>query len=196
MNYLAHQFLSFQNTDIQLGNLYGEIVRGKDYENYSGDIRKGILLHRSIDTFTDSHEIVKESSKKFHEKYGKFSPIIVDVVYDYFLIKNWNTYSNIEFETFVDDCYSLLNKELENFPEKLNFIVRHLLKYDWFHNYQSLSGIEDTLRGIRNRSKFENQIDQSIVEIQANYEELNQEFQAFFPELMQHCQDFIAKPLN
>lgn len=191
MNYLAHQFLSFQNTDIQLGNLYGEISRGKDYENFQGDVRKGILLHRSIDSFTDAHEIVKKSSKKFHEKYGKFSPIIIDVVYDYFLIKNWKTYTDLDFEEFVKDCYSLFHQEMPHFPEKLQNIVSHLLRYDWFHNYQNLEGIQETLKGIKHRSKFENNIDEAIVEIQENYDILNQEFNEFFPELMEHCQIFI-----
>lgn len=191
MNYLAHQFLSFQNPDIQIGNLYGEIVRGKNFDQFSGDIRKGILLHRSIDSFTDSHDIVKASSQKFHQKYSKYAPIIVDVVYDYFLIKNWSTYSSIDFEDFVSNCYSLFQEELDQFPEKLQFIISHLLRYDWFHNYQNLSGIQETLKGISNRSKFENKIDQAIFEIELNYDALNQEFQEFFPQLIQHCQDFI-----
>lgn len=193
MNYLAHQFLSFQNTDIQLGNLYGEIVRGKDFENYQGDIQKGILLHRAIDTFTDGHEIVKKSSKKFHDQYGKFSPIIIDVVYDYYLIQNWKTFTNLDFEQFVQNCYTLFHQELPKFPEKLQFIVSHLLRYDWFHNYASFEGIEETLRGIKNRSKFDNQIDLAIREIERFDKELNEEFLEFFPELMQHCKEFVYK---
>lgn len=191
MNFLAHQYLSFQNPEIQIGNLYGEIVRGKDFENFPGNIRKGILLHRSIDTFTDAHEIVKKSSQKFHEKYGKYSPIIVDVIYDYFLIKNWKTYNDQDFETFVSDCYALFQSELENFPEQLQFIVNHLIKYDWFHNYQTLEGVESTLKGISQRSKFENNIYKAVREVQLNEEELNEEFNLFFPELIAHCKLFL-----
>lgn len=191
MNFLAHQYLSFQNPEIQIGNLYGEIVRGKDFENFPGNIRKGILLHRSIDTFTDAHEIVKKSSQKFHENYGKYSPIIVDVIYDYFLIKNWETYSDQDFEAFVSDCYALFQSELENFPEELQFIVNHLIKYDWFHNYQTLEGVESTLKGISQRSKFENNIYKAVREVQLNEEELNEEFNLFFPELINHCKLFL-----
>lgn len=192
MNYLAHQFLSFQNADLQLGNLYGEIVRGKDFENFTGDLRKGILLHRSIDTFTDAHEIVKKSSKKFHDKYGKYAPIIVDVVYDYYLIKNWHRFTDLDFEEFTENAYQLFRTHFEEFPPKLQYIMKHLLDYDWFHNYQSLEGIGKTLNGISQRSKFQNNIGSSVKEIEENYEELNQEFQAFFPELIQHCQNFIS----
>lgn len=192
MNYLAHQFLSFQNADLQLGNLYGEIVRGKDFENFTGDLRKGILLHRSIDTFTDANEIVKKSSKKFHDKYGKYAPIIVDVVYDYYLIKNWHLFTDLDFEEFTENTYQLFRTHFEEFPPKLQYIIKHLLDYDWFHNYQSLEGIGKTLDGISQRSKFQNNIGASVKEIKENYEELNQEFQVFFPELVQHCRNFIA----
>ncbi|MET3731810.1 acyl carrier protein phosphodiesterase [Moheibacter stercoris] len=192
MNYLAHQFLSFQNADLQLGNLYGEIVRGKDFENFTGDLRKGILLHRSIDTFTDAHEIVKKSSKKFHDKYGKYAPIIVDVVYDYYLIKNWHRFTDLDFEEFTENAYQLFRMHFDEFPPKLQYIMKHLLDYDWFHNYQSLEGIGKTLNGISQRSKFQNNIGSSVKEIEENYEELDQEFQAFFPELIQHCQNFIS----
>lgn len=192
MNYLAHQFLSFQNADLQLGNLYGEIVRGKDFENFTGDLRKGILLHRSIDTFTDANEIVKKSSKKFHDKYGKYAPIIVDVVYDYYLIKNWHLFTDLDFEEFTENAYQLFRTHFEEFPPKLQYIIKHLLDYDWFHNYQSLEGIGKTLDGISQRSKFQNNIGASVKEIKENYEELNQEFQVFFPELVQHCRNFIA----
>ena len=192
MNYLAHQFLSFQNADLQLGNLYGEIVRGKDFENFTGDLRKGILLHRSIDTFTDAHEIVKKSSKKFHDKYGKYAPIIVDVVYDYYLIKNWHLFTDLDFEEFTENAYQLFRTHFDEFPPKLQYIMKHLLDYDWFHNYQSLEGIGKTLDGISQRSKFQNNIGASVKEIKENYEELNQEFQVFFPELVQHCRNFIA----
>lgn len=191
MNFLAHQYLSFQNPEIQIGNLYGEIVRGKDYLDFSGNLQKGILLHRQIDTFTDSHETVKKSSRKFHENYGKYAPIIVDVVYDYFLIKNWKTYTNLNFENFVSDCYDLFRSKLDNLPDKLQFIVSHLIRYDWFHNYQTLEGIGETLKGISQRSKFENNINLSVAEIEENYDELNDEFNSFFPELIHHCKTFL-----
>ena len=32
MNIVAHQLLSYKIPDIQLGNVLGEIVRGKDYQ--------------------------------------------------------------------------------------------------------------------------------------------------------------------
>lgn len=191
MNYLAHQFLSFQIPDIQIGNLYGEIVRGKDYLDYPAGLQNGILLHRAIDSFTDSNSIVKESTRKFHENYGKFAPIIVDVAYDYFLIKNWKNYTDTDFEVFVNDCYLLFKTNFDKFPSQLQYIVRHLLQHDWFRNYRTLAGIGQTLKGISQRSKFKNNIHLAVSEIETDEEKLDEEFQLFFPQLISHCQSFL-----
>lgn len=191
MNFLAHQYLSFQSEPLQIGNLYGEIVRGKDYLDFPEDLQQGILLHRHIDTFTDAHPIVKESSKKFHENYGKYAPVIVDVAYDYFLIRNWETYSAIPFEAFVTQTYALFRAKFDGFPPKLQYIIDHLLNYDWFHNYTSIQGIQKTLNGISQRSKFKNNIGQADHEIMLFQEALNEEFNLFFPALIQSCKDFL-----
>lgn len=191
MNFVAHQFLSFHNTEIQLGNLYGEVVRGNNYRNYSGDLQRGILLHRKIDSFTDANKIVKRSTHKFHEKYGKYAPVIVDVFYDYLLIKNWRNYSQQSYADFVSDCYTLFERNFESFPPKLQYKVGHLLQYDWFGNYQTLDGIKETLKGISQRSKFPNQIDNSIDEFLLFQEELDRDFSEFFPLLIQDCRNFL-----
>ena len=57
MNYLAHAFLSLNDDEIQLGNLIGDFVKGNKYERYPPKIKKGILLHRHIDSFTDHHQV-------------------------------------------------------------------------------------------------------------------------------------------
>src|SRR5690606_38070472 len=165
MNYGAQQLLSFNHREIQIGNLFGEVVRGKDFENFEGNRRKGILLHREIDTFTDSHEIVKKSTQKFHERYGKYAPVIVDVIYDYILISNWKKFSDTPYSEFVSNCYDLFKKHFDEFPSDLQFIVTHLLKHDWFMNYSSIEGIRQTLKGISQRSKFQNNISSAVEEM-------------------------------
>lgn len=193
MNYVAHQLLSFHQPEIQIGNIYGEVIKGNQYKKYKGDILLGILLHREIDTFTDQHPCVKNSSAIFHERYAKYAPVIVDVVYDYILIQNWKKFSTQNFESFTDECYQLFSTHLNEFPEKARFIIEHLLKHDWFHNYSTIKGVQQTLRGISQRSKFDNQIYFAVEEIQANYHALENDFLEFFPQLVSHCKKFIQQ---
>ncbi len=191
MNFVAHQYLSFHQPEIQIGNLYGEIVRGKDYLDYSGDLQKGILLHRQIDTFTDSHEAVKNSTRKFHKRFGKYAPVIVDVLYDYLLIMNWETYSKQSYKDFVHECYDLFRLHYEEFPPQLQYIVKHLLQHDWFHNYSTLEGIGKTLQGLSQRSKFLNNMGEAVNEFQEHQQDLENDFSIFFPELVTYCKAFL-----
>ena len=82
MNLVAHQYLSFNQPDIQVGNYLGEVVKGNKYLNYPKTISQGILLHRAIDYFTDENEIVKKSTSYFHATQHKYAPIIIDLMYD------------------------------------------------------------------------------------------------------------------
>jgi len=56
MNYLAHVFLSGDNEEIVIGNFIGDYVKGINFRKYSDSIKKGILLHRDIDVFTDRNK--------------------------------------------------------------------------------------------------------------------------------------------
>ena len=196
MNLVAHQYLSFENKALQIGNLLGETVKGNQYLKYPEDIQTGILLHREIDTYTDSHEIVKKSSSYFHATQHKFAPIIIDVIYDYFLIKHWNDFSKTTFQEFKLECYQLFEDEKSNLPEKLQETIFYLLKYDWFQNYSTIYGVQKTLKGIGSRAKYSNNLHQIIPEFEKNYANLENDFLIFFPQLFAHCKNFLSIEIN
>ena len=71
MNFLAHVFLSGNNENLILGNLIADSVKGKMIDLFADEVKKGILLHRMIDTYTDNHAIVKLSKMRLEPKYIK-----------------------------------------------------------------------------------------------------------------------------
>ncbi len=97
MNWLAHIFLSEQNIDFQIGNYLADPLKCKAWDNASEDLINGIKIHMIIDSFTDSHKIVNQSKTRLRDK-GLLKSIIIDITYDHFLTKNWDTFSNIDFE--------------------------------------------------------------------------------------------------
>lgn len=191
MNFLAHYYLSFQDPALQLGNLLGEIVKGNQYKNFDKSIQQGILLHRAIDTFTDGHLIVQQSSSHFHKTQHKFSPIIIDVVYDYMLIKNWARFSNQPFEQYKTNAYLFFSEISPNHSPSLNQLLYYLLKYDWFGNYRTLEGIQKTLNGIGARTKYPHNLGNALAVIEANEAQIETEFLEFFPELILYCKAFL-----
>ncbi len=78
-----------------VGNFIADSIKGNPFNQYDKEIVIGIRMHREIDTFTDSHYIVKESKARLYSNYGKYSPVIVDIFYDYFLAKYWSIYESV-----------------------------------------------------------------------------------------------------
>jgi acyl carrier protein phosphodiesterase len=78
MNWLAHILLSEPNVENRLGNLLGDLVKGKDLDGLNRNLRRGVDRHYAIDKFTDSHPIVKISKQRIDREYSKFAGILID----------------------------------------------------------------------------------------------------------------------
>jgi acyl carrier protein phosphodiesterase len=107
MNHLAHFVLSGGDADLAIGNFVADFITNRQLPDFSAGVQRGIWLHREIDAFTDSHPIVKQSTKRLHPFHHKYSPVIVDVYYDYLLAKNWDTFFELKIK----------NSKLEVEPE-------------------------------------------------------------------------------
>jgi acyl carrier protein phosphodiesterase len=92
MNHLAHFVLSGGDADSAIGNFVADFITNRQLPTFSAGVQRGIWLHREIDAFTDAHPIVKQSTKRLHPFHHKYSPVIVDVYYDYLLAKNWDRF--------------------------------------------------------------------------------------------------------
>ncbi len=90
MNFLAHTYLSGCNEEIIVGNFMGDYVKGRNYLLFPEQVKKGILIHRDIDTFTDMHPITRRNKQRVAEKYHKYAGIIIDIFYDHFLAALWD----------------------------------------------------------------------------------------------------------
>lgn len=162
-------------------------IRGHHYLDYPDDLRKGILLHRYIDTFTDAHPIYRKSKHRLHEKYGHYSGVIMDIVYDHFLAKNWNIYSDVKLEIYAETFYQLLLNNQEILTEKTKKMIPYMIARNWLVSYASLEGLEMILFQMDHRTKNRVNMQEAIVEVQQFYTEFETEFTLFFEELRNHC---------
>lgn len=193
MNFLAHIYLSGNNDLLKIGNFMADSVRGHHYLDYPDEIRKGILLHRYIDTFTDSHPIYRKSKHRLHEKYGHYSGVIMDIVYDHFLAKNWNNYSNENLEDYANNFYKLLQNHYDILTEKTKGMLPYMIARNWLVSYASLAGLEMILFQMDYRTKHRAHMQESIVEVQKFYSEFEEEFTLFFEELRKHCEQKLKE---
>jgi len=170
-------------------------IRGNSYLEYPEEIKKGILLHRYIDTFTDAHPIYRKSKHRLHEKYGHYSGVIMDIVYDHYLAKNWMIYSNENLEDYAENFYKLLQDNYEILTEKTKGMLPYMIARNWLVSYASLEGLEMILFQMDYRTKHRANMQEAMVELAQFHNEFEEEFRLFFEELEQHCKEKLAELL-
>ncbi len=187
MNFLAHIYLSGEDEEVIIGNFIADGIKGKRYLNYPPGISKGIVLHRAIDTFTDAHPIVHQSTSKLHKNYGHYSGVIVDILYDHFLAKNWYRYHPQPLSDFVQDFYALLRANFTSLPARIQQMMPYMISDNWLLGYATIPGIAKILAQMNTRTKGVAKMDQAVSELVIHYDEFEAEFTSFFEELKAFC---------
>lgn len=183
MNFLAHIYLSFGDKQVTVGNFIADSIRGNKYDHLPRRVQSGIILHRAIDTFTDAHPTVRKSTKRLHKNYGHYSGVIVDIFYDHFLAKNWERYSDVPLEEFVERFYDLLEENYDILPEGIRKMMPYMIADNWILNYAKMEGISRVLNGINRRTKNQSKMNFAILDLEEHYDKFETEFLAFFEEL-------------
>lgn len=183
MNFLAHLYLSKDNTNILIGNFIADGIPGNKFSHYHEEIQQGILLHREIDTYTDAHPIVRQSKRRLHERYKHYKGVIIDIFYDHYLAKNWHLYSDIPLKEYVNSVYKTLQDNFEILPEKTQHLLPYMIEYDWLYNYQFVEGIQQVLNGMNRRTKGISKMNlatEDLIKLDADFEK---DFLKFFEDL-------------
>ncbi|WP_298759611.1 acyl carrier protein phosphodiesterase [uncultured Psychroserpens sp.] len=183
MNFLAHIYLSQDDDLITIGNFIADGIRGKRYKKFPLGIQKGILLHRQIDTYTDAHPTVRQSTKRLHKNYGHYSGVIVDILYDHFLAKNWSSYSDIPLHDYVDKFYDLMGMHFDSLPSRIQKMMPYMIAGNWLLSYAEIEGIQKVLDGMNRRTQNKSGMNTATVELKEFYTEFETEFTSFFEEL-------------
>jgi len=192
MNFLAHLYLSGNNEELLIGNFIGDSVKGNSFKTYTKEIQRGVVLHRLIDSFTDSHAIVEESKARLRPKYHKYAPVIVDMYYDHFLARNWSDYSKVDLDVYTNFVHDLLQKNIKSLPQRTQYMLPYMISGDWLMGYRELEGIDRALTGMARRTKFESKMELATQDLKADYKLYENEFRLFFPELINFVEEHLA----
>lgn len=190
MNYLAHFYLSGGSEGAVIGNFIADFVKGKKYLDYPSDISKGILQHREIDRYTDSHPLVQETKNRLYPAYRKYAAVVADIYYDHILAANWQEHSGTELKNYAENIYGILTKNYAQLPASAQYTLKYMVQHNWLLSYATFQGIERTLYGLSRRTSFPSNIEKSGVELKRDYALIKQEFDSFLPDIQQHLQSF------
>ena len=95
MNHLAHFHLSWPRKNLVVGALEGDFHRGPVPGSLNPALVDGVILHRAIDGFTDSHPLLTEARSRFPTGTRRYAGIMLDLCFDYFLYRHWRSFSQV-----------------------------------------------------------------------------------------------------
>lgn len=189
MNYLAHIYLSGDDGLLKIGNFIGDGVKGNAYNDYPAPVRRGILLHREIDDFTDHHPLVKEAVFLLKGTFGRYSAVLVDIYFDHFLAVNFKQYSGgVSLRYFAFRFYVSLVLNYRCLPSRFKHFIWHFILTDRLNRYASVTGIRQSLDIMATYKKMPVDPSAAVDFLESHYDELYILFQRFFPELQRICQ--------
>ena len=193
MNYLAHLFLSPSNEEVQVGNLMGDFIKGKQVNSLPSPVREGVKLHRAIDKFTDGHAAVRQLKTLLTPERKRFHGIISDIAFDHFLAKDWHKYTKQPLNNFAFARYQTLKIHKHVMPIKMAVMVEKMIAGDWLTQYKKPESICRAIDGVSRRIRFENKLQGAGLEVLSVYEQYQLVFEQFFPELIDFSCEQISR---
>jgi acyl carrier protein phosphodiesterase len=189
MNHLAHSVLSNGDHEVLTGNFMADFLSPADIRAIQHqNILKGILLHKKIDHFTDNHPSVKDAISLIRPFQGKYAPVTLDILFDYFLIKNWEKYTSESLISFTRKVYEVLDNNSYHYPAALKTIVPRMIADDFLLSCKDEQRLIRTFERIKNRAKFDNTFDKAHTLLQSHHDQIDDHFISFFPDIIAYIQ--------
>lgn len=166
----------------------GDFRKYLNGESLPERVLQGIDNHQRVDRFTDNHPLVADARRLFSPGRRRFAGIILDVVFDHFLIRHWHNYYADEAPGFIQASYDDLDAMQHFMPARMQQVVGLMRRHDWLSSYGELSGVGRALDGISSRIRFKNDFAGAIDELEQHYDRLEQNFLGFYPDLVTHIE--------
>lgn len=186
MNFLAHLYLSPKNKEVIFGNFIADAVKGKVFDSFTTEVQRGILLHRTIDLYTDQHPVFKKSVARLTSKYRRYSGVIVDIFYDHFLSKYWNEFRPTVLKDEVSELYQLLIRKFNLLPSRSKRLLPFMITQNWLVNYSNLKDLRRVFKGMSRRTSNSSGMITAVDDLEEYYQLYENEFREFFPEIIKY----------
>ena len=168
MNFLAHSILSPKSPLIMLGNLCGDLIKGSKFEGINLHIIEGVKLHRAIDSFTDSHQLIREAKAIVRPEFKLFSGVVIDMFLDNFIAKNHSSLEN-----HVNYVYKSAAAYSSELPLSFNNMLKYMEQHNWLQTYGSTEGLRNIMFQMRQRIGSKSPLDEAVDILISKEEDFN-----------------------
>jgi acyl carrier protein phosphodiesterase len=183
VNYLAHLYFSAPSALAWAGSLMGDFVKGPIPSHYPQELAQHLWLHRRIDTYTLASPAFQRSRRTIDPKFRYARGILVDVFYDHFLARSWDSYAEQPLAEFAQQVYQGLQTSYDLLPATLQQQLPRMIEHDWLTSYQHADVVLRVLQRLEARLKHRFPLADGIDELESHYSELENDFAAFMDEV-------------
>ncbi|MBA5764405.1 DUF479 domain-containing protein [Vibrio sp. 404] len=197
MNFLAHLHIAQSCQSSMLGNLLGDFVKGDPMRQFPVEVAQGIRLHRFVDSYTDSHAVIRRAKTNFSSKQRRFAGIALDVMWDHYLAVNWTNYHSSELDEFCLQAELMVRQEQTMpVPERFQLVTTRMWQGRWLESYQHLDNIEFALMRMSERSSRMAPLAECFTSLEQHYAEFELLFNEFYPQLLSVSREFCVNSGN
>lgn len=196
MNFLAHLYLSGDDEKLITGNFIGDYVKGKNFLNYPGKIREGIILHRRIDSFTDDHELFREVKKLFRDELGLYSGVVTDLIFDHLLASGWSDYHHLSLRQFAQNIHAVLLRHIFYLPPRVQEFLPILIKNRRLESYAHKKGIQESLEIMSRYTSLPAKATYAIEVLDSYSPFIEKYFTAFMHQLIEFVESETGTPIR
>jgi acyl carrier protein phosphodiesterase len=191
MNHLAHLFLAGESAASLIGNLSGDFVKGSLGVRFSPAVREGIMQHRRLDAFTDTHPSVAAFRRVLTPDHGHYSRVIADVFLDHFLACRFEEFASEPLETFLSRTFATIDPHASTLPGLLRIVYPRMRDEGWLLSYRETEGIRRALTNISRRFRRPVRLETATRHLTDSRIELERRFDQFFPDVIEYARHGI-----
>jgi acyl carrier protein phosphodiesterase len=195
MNHLAHALLAEPgDEEFALGSALGDFCHGRPNPAWPPARRAGLRFHRGVDRFTDAHPEVLAARRRFDPPLRRYAGILVDVWFDYVLVRTWNRYSAEPLPAFSKRWLALLDRREPELPSAMRRFLTWMHAHGLPTAYGDATTIDAVLHGLAARLSRPSPVATALPALEARSAVLQRHFEVFFPALQAHARQLRARP--
>ncbi len=193
MNYLAHLLLAGPNPAHRLGGLLGDHVKGRQaLQHWPPSVVDGILLHRRIDTWSDSHPAVVALRECVDPGWRRYAGIIFDVLFDCMLTRHWQQFTALDLVAVGRQADSLLIEHEAELPLSLQRFGRWARRCDLWQRLDERTLLDEIFTRVALRHGQPSPLGRGLELLDRHEREIEAAFLTLFPALRRRAGDFLA----
>jgi acyl carrier protein phosphodiesterase len=190
MNFLAHALLAGEAPHLIVGGVVGDWIKGHLPAGLPDDLAKGVVLHRAIDHYAETHPAFCRSRSRVSPTRRRYAGVLVDVFYDHLLARDWATIHPQPLHEYCETVYGLIDARLPDLPAESHLALKLMAKEDWLSSYAQIEGIADVLARMSRRARQPNPLMQGELELLADVDGFTGDFYEWLGDTREFCREW------